>query len=126
MFQFPGFASTPYVFRCGYLIEVGCPIRTPRDQRLLAAPPRFSQRATSFVASWRQGIHQMPLTYAKNLNSLAQDPSNRRQASVVRNKDVKTPAPNRPDRIQTYAHTSHPRADTDTPAQKPNRLTTSA
>src|SRR4051794_17196688 len=64
MFQFPGFASAPYGFRCGYLIEVGCPIRTPRDQRLLAAPPRFSQRATSFVASWRQGIHQMPFSYS--------------------------------------------------------------
>ena len=41
--------------------EVGCPIRRSWDQSLLAAPPSFSQRATSFVASWRQGIHQMPL-----------------------------------------------------------------
>jgi hypothetical protein len=39
----------------------GCPIRRSRAQRLLAAPPSFSQRATSFIASWRQGIHQMPL-----------------------------------------------------------------
>ena len=46
-------ADTP----CG----VGCPIRRSRAQSLLAAPPGFSQRATSFVASWRQGIHQMPL-----------------------------------------------------------------
>ena len=65
MFQFPGFASRPYVFRPGYPIGVGCPIRTPRNQRPLAAPPRFSQRATSFVASWRQGIHQMPFSYSK-------------------------------------------------------------
>ena len=28
---------------------------------MLASPPGFSQRATSFIASWRQGIHQMPL-----------------------------------------------------------------
>ena len=43
---------------------MGCPIRTPRDQSLLAAPPGFSQRATSFIASWRQGIHQMPFSYS--------------------------------------------------------------
>jgi hypothetical protein len=62
MFQFPGFASNTYGFSAGYPKRVGCPIRTPRDQRLLAAPPRFSQRATSFIASWRQGIHQMPFS----------------------------------------------------------------
>ena len=39
----------------------GCPIRRPADQRALAPPRSFSQRATSFFASWRQGIHQMPL-----------------------------------------------------------------
>jgi len=62
MFQFPGFASNTYVFSAGYPKGVGCPIRTPRDQSLLAAPPGFSQRATSFIASWRQGIHQMPFS----------------------------------------------------------------
>ena len=41
---------------------VGCPIRRPRDHRSLASPPGFSQRATSFVASQCQGIHQMPLS----------------------------------------------------------------
>ena len=40
---------------------VGFPIRRPADQRALAPPRSFSQRATSFIASWRQGIHQMPL-----------------------------------------------------------------
>ena len=39
----------------------GFPIRKSTDQRLLAAPRSLSQRATSFVASWHQGIHQMPL-----------------------------------------------------------------
>jgi hypothetical protein len=39
---------------------VGFPIRTPADQRSLASPRGFSQRATSFVASWRQGIHRTP------------------------------------------------------------------
>ena len=62
MFQFPGFASAAYGFSGGYPIAgVGCPIRRSPDQSLLAAPQGFSQRATSFIASWRQGIHQMPL-----------------------------------------------------------------
>ena len=41
---------------CGW----GCPIRRSRDHRSLASPPGFSQRATSFIASQCQGIHQMP------------------------------------------------------------------
>ena len=41
--------------------EVGSPIRASRDRSLLAAPPGLSQRATPFIASWRQGIHRMPL-----------------------------------------------------------------
>ena len=40
----------------------GCPIRTSLDHSLLAAPQGFSQRATSFIASWRQGIHRMPFS----------------------------------------------------------------
>ena len=70
MFQFPGFASPPYVFRWRYPIRVGCPIRTPRDQRPLAASPGFSQRATSFIASWRQGIHPMPFSCSSRAHTL--------------------------------------------------------
>ena len=44
--------------------RVGCPIRISTDQSLLAAPHGFSQRATSFIASWCQGIHRMPLSYS--------------------------------------------------------------
>ena len=40
---------------------VGFPIRKSSDQCLLAAPRSLSQRATSFIASQCQGIHQMPL-----------------------------------------------------------------
>ncbi len=61
MFQFPGFASNAYEFGARYPKGVGCPIRTSTDQRLLAAPRGFAQRATSFIASWCQGIHRMPL-----------------------------------------------------------------
>ena len=45
-------------------LRVGCPIRTSMDQSLLAAPHGFSQRATSFIASWCQGIHRMPFSYS--------------------------------------------------------------
>ena len=64
MFQFPGFASRPYEFRPGYPKGVGFPIRTSADQRSLASPRGFSQRATSFIASWRQGIHRMPFSHS--------------------------------------------------------------
>ena len=66
MFQFPGFASTAYVFSCRYPIGVGCPIRISTDQSLLAAPRGFSQRATSFIASWCQGIHRMPFLCSRS------------------------------------------------------------
>src|SRR4029450_12764719 len=42
-------------------LRPGCPIRRSTDQRLLAPPRGLSQRATSFIASQCQGIHQMPL-----------------------------------------------------------------
>ena len=66
MFQFPGFASPAYVFSWRYPKGVGCPIRIPTDQRLLAAPRGFSQRATSFIASWCQGIHRMPFLRSRS------------------------------------------------------------
>jgi hypothetical protein len=63
MFQFPGFAPAAHGFGGRYPIAgVGCPIRRSPDHSLLAAPRGFSQRATSFVASRRQGIHQMPFS----------------------------------------------------------------
>ena len=40
--------------------RVGFPIRRSTDQRVLAPPRGLSQRATSFIASQCQGIHQMP------------------------------------------------------------------
>ena len=42
-------------------VKVGCPIRKSPDQRVLAPPRCLSQRATSFIASQRQGIRQKPL-----------------------------------------------------------------
>jgi hypothetical protein len=53
--------------------RVGCPIRKSRDHRSLASPPGFSQRATSFIASQCQGIHQMPLICS--IQSIVSTPS---------------------------------------------------
>ena len=82
MFQFPGFALNPYGFRVqslhltlrnantGSLLrsqykgsKVGFPIRRFLDQSSFAAPQDLSQRTTSFIASQRQGIHQMLLRH---------------------------------------------------------------
>ena len=37
------------------------PFGYPRIKACLAAPRGFSQLTTSFIASWRQGIHHLPL-----------------------------------------------------------------
>ena len=42
---------------------MGFPIRKFTDQSLFAAPHDLSQRTTSFIASQRQGIHQIPLRH---------------------------------------------------------------
>ena len=42
---------------------MGFPIRKFPDQSLFAAPRDLSQRTTSFIASQRQGIHQIPLRH---------------------------------------------------------------
>src|SRR3954447_3148282 len=59
-------------------LRVGCPIRTSTDQRRLAAPRGFSQRATSFIASWCQGIHRMPFSYA-----IPRNPTQKGQALIM-------------------------------------------
>ena len=61
MFQFPAFASFILCIQMKITLKVlGCPIRIFSDYRLFSAPRNFSQSITSFFASHRQGIHQMP------------------------------------------------------------------
>ena len=50
---------------------MGCPIRISAGLRLLAPHRSFSQRATSFIASQRQGIHRMPF---ETLDRSAENP----------------------------------------------------
>ena len=51
-------------------LRPGFPIRISADQSLFAAPRGFSQRTTSFIASQRQGIHQMPLRHLTRMTIL--------------------------------------------------------
>ena len=73
---------------------MGFPIRTSVDQSLLATPHGFSQRATSFIASWCQGIHQMLLLRLRSDNH-AQD--ERRPGRLPANTITRS-APRHPDR----------------------------
>lgn len=43
-------------------LGVGFPIRIPADQRFFAAPRRFSQLSTSFIATVCLGIHRVPFS----------------------------------------------------------------
>ena len=64
--------------------EVGFPIRKFPDQSLLATPRNLSQRATSFIASQCQGIHQMP--FLRLISSIHREqPGNRQIVSCTVN-----------------------------------------
>ena len=63
MFQFADLPQ-PGLFGSAWsdwaLPQPGFPIRTPPDQSMLAAPRGISLPTTSFIGSWRQGIHLVP------------------------------------------------------------------
>ena len=61
MFQFPGFASLDLCIQSRIMgsLPSGFPIQISSDQCLLPAPRGFSQAATSFFASYCQGIHHV-------------------------------------------------------------------
>jgi hypothetical protein len=59
----------------------GCPIRKSPDQSLLPTPRGLSQSATSFIASWCQGIHQMPYSRLRSSNPCAGTKSRRTNAA---------------------------------------------
>ena len=59
-FSSPGLPPLPMDSAGDRPIGRGFPIRRSAGQSLLAAHRSFSQRATSFIASQSQGIHEMP------------------------------------------------------------------
>ena len=69
MFQFPGFASPAYVFSGRYPKGVGCPFGYPRIKACSRLPMAFRSVATSFIASWCQGIHRIALLILHTRNA---------------------------------------------------------
>jgi hypothetical protein len=70
---------------------VGFPIRKSAAQSSFAAPRGLSQRSTSFIASQRQGIHQMPLRHlialiinAHPSRQMARDESHSQRRTLIR------------------------------------------
>ena len=76
---------------------VGCPIRISTDQRLLAAPHGFSQRATSFIASWCQGIHRMPFSRSRSGGPIPQAEAHRTKPPTHHAQEPATPGGVSPD-----------------------------
>jgi hypothetical protein len=74
----------------------GCPIRKSSDQSLLAAPQGLSQRATSFIASRRQGIHQMPFSHSPRPSGKSRQRSEIRSQRSEPIHDPRPPASVRP------------------------------
>ena len=84
---------------------MGFPIRRSTDQRLFAPSRSLSQRTTSFLASYRQGIHQMPLGHLIALISNAHYRSGnfaapRREAPSIPNARLKGSIVERPEFIR--------------------------
>ena len=61
MFHFSSFASHPYTFRVRYPCGWVAPFGDRRIKARLPAPRRLSQVPTSFIASRRRDIRQVPL-----------------------------------------------------------------
>ena len=69
----------------------GFPIRRFTDQSLFAAPHDLSQRTTSFIASQRQGIHQIPLRHLIALIAKTRSRASEVGAPETRNQNASVP-----------------------------------
>src|SRR6516165_10430864 len=126
MFQFAGFASCTYEFSTGYPPSfpgrVGCPIRRSRDHRSLASPPGFSQRATSFIASQCQGIHQMPFFACSPVSPTEETAPPPRTGSNPVPASAGTVSPRKRGPIATVSHEDTSRTDPVLEQRGPVRL----
>ena len=95
-------------------LRVGFPIRRSRDQRSLASPPGFSQRAASFIASQCQGIHQMPFIRARCAGTRGRT---RDDPKITR------PAPRPPENRRAQGPAPPSSRRTDNPARGPRMKT---
>lgn len=69
-FSSPGLPPYPMYSGKNTTYVVGFPIRISVGHSVLAANHSFSQPVTSFIASWNQGIHQMPFSFLSFLRGL--------------------------------------------------------
>ena len=102
---------------------VGCPIRISTDQRLLAAPRGFSQRATSFIASWCQGIHRMPFSRSTATPPEAETPDASRPCTETSHTPSPVLAGNgaQPSARASLTYTLHGAPERDTPFARSDR-----
>src|ERR1700722_6196736 len=71
----------------------GLPHSETPDQRFRPSPPGFSQRATSFIASQCQGIHQMPFVSRLSTTPNGKDQCETQLLGQVRGADDRTLSP---------------------------------
>ena len=81
---------------------MGFPIRRSLDQSSFAAPQGLSQRTTSFIASQRQGIHQMLLRHLITLTIDVRMPSAKRADMIIKERPVLGFLPRHLFACQTY------------------------
>lgn len=86
--------------------KVGFPIRRSLDQSSFAAPQGLSQRTTSFIASQRQGIHQMLLRHLITLMIGVRSAKNRTRSK----KDLSSMLPHRRRLLAEHTRRSRLRA----------------
>ena len=81
---------------------MGFPIRRSLDQSSFAAPQGISQRTTSFIASQRQGIHQMLLRHLITLTIDVRKPSAKRADMIIKERPILGFLPRHLFACQTY------------------------
>ena len=112
MFHFPAFPPLALYIQMRVTPHDGCrvtPFGHPRIKALLAAPRGLSRPATSFIGSWCQGIHRVPLnTYTQK----QQDPHNRSAKSKIQMlaSTIQSQTPHQTPDHHTTTSTPHQRA----------------
>jgi hypothetical protein len=127
MFQFPRFPPPALCIQAGVTLHNECwvsPFGHLRIEAQSTAPRSFSQSLTSFIGSWRQGIHRWLFVAWKNKDARAcsavlkvhrrsvglvtEPPNRRRQRSTCSCRDVEgvdrrsRPAPSKQKRRQSW------------------------
>ena len=85
MFHFPALPPAALCIQAGATPHDGCrvsPFGNPRIAAWLPAPRGISQAPASFLGSWCQGIHRVPLKTWHNKNTTQRTPAPRRETEI--------------------------------------------